>query len=199
LTLRSMLVQFSELVFFASLECRICAAFAKVLPAQPPSRMSSSHLGRCYTRHGNFTDRRHLLVRRPSETTERPWHGTASPLGRLHECYRGCTERRHLHARWPSGASARPRHCLLSPLDRSRSRHQGCIERLHVLARPRSASAEAPCPFPFALSWSERPTTHPHGHSPLHVKVPPRRLLKQLLGPRGWIDAADGEHLLDAK
>ena len=42
MTLRKMLVQFSVLVFFAALECRICAALAKVQPAQPPLRMSSA-------------------------------------------------------------------------------------------------------------------------------------------------------------
>jgi len=41
-TLRKMLVQFSELVFFVALECQICAAFAKVQPAQLPLRMSSA-------------------------------------------------------------------------------------------------------------------------------------------------------------
>ena len=40
-TLRKMLAQFSELVFVA-LECQICAALAKVQPAQPPSQMSSA-------------------------------------------------------------------------------------------------------------------------------------------------------------
>ena len=43
MALRKMLVQFSELVFFVALECRICAALAKVQPAQLYSlRMSSA-------------------------------------------------------------------------------------------------------------------------------------------------------------
>jgi len=37
-----MLVQFSELVIFVALECKICAALAKVQPAQPPLRMNSA-------------------------------------------------------------------------------------------------------------------------------------------------------------
>ena len=41
-TLRKMLGQFPELVFFVALECQICAALAKAQPAQPPSRMSSA-------------------------------------------------------------------------------------------------------------------------------------------------------------
>ena len=44
MTLRKVLVQFSELVFFVALECQISAALdlAKVEPAQPSLRMSSS-------------------------------------------------------------------------------------------------------------------------------------------------------------
>ena len=41
-TLRKMLVQLSELFFLVALECQICAALAKVQPAQPPLRMSSA-------------------------------------------------------------------------------------------------------------------------------------------------------------
>ena len=41
MALRKMLVQFSDLAFVA-LECQICAALAKVQPAQPPLRMSSN-------------------------------------------------------------------------------------------------------------------------------------------------------------
>ena len=37
-----MLEQFSELAFFGALECQICAALAKVQPAQPLLRMSSA-------------------------------------------------------------------------------------------------------------------------------------------------------------
>jgi len=40
--LRKILVQFSELDFFVALECQICAALAKVQPAQPPLRMTSA-------------------------------------------------------------------------------------------------------------------------------------------------------------
>ena len=44
MTLRKMLVQFSELVIFVvALDCQICAALAKkVQPAQPSVRMSSA-------------------------------------------------------------------------------------------------------------------------------------------------------------
>ena len=41
-TLRKVFVQFSELGFVVALECQICAALAKVQPAQPPLRMSSA-------------------------------------------------------------------------------------------------------------------------------------------------------------
>ena len=37
-----MSVQFTELFFVVALECQICAALAKVQPAQPPLRMSSA-------------------------------------------------------------------------------------------------------------------------------------------------------------
>jgi len=40
--LRKMLVHFSELAFFVALGCKICAALAKVQPAQPFLRMSSA-------------------------------------------------------------------------------------------------------------------------------------------------------------
>ena len=42
MALRKRPVQFSELAFFVALECQICAALAKVQPAQPPLRMSSA-------------------------------------------------------------------------------------------------------------------------------------------------------------
>ena len=41
-TLRKILAQFSELDFFVALECQICAALAKVQPAQPSIRASSA-------------------------------------------------------------------------------------------------------------------------------------------------------------
>ena len=41
MALRKIPVQFSELVFFVTLECQIYAALAKVQPAQPSLRMSS--------------------------------------------------------------------------------------------------------------------------------------------------------------
>ena len=43
-TLRKMPVKFSELDFFVELECQICAALAKVQPAQQPLRISSAFL-----------------------------------------------------------------------------------------------------------------------------------------------------------
>ena len=42
MTLRKMLVQFSELVFFVALECQIFAALAKAQPAQLSLRTSSA-------------------------------------------------------------------------------------------------------------------------------------------------------------
>jgi len=42
-TLRKMLVQFTDLVFVLALECQIFTALAKVQPAQPPLRMSSAN------------------------------------------------------------------------------------------------------------------------------------------------------------
>ena len=41
MALRKMPVKFSELAF-VGLECQICAALAKVQPAQPPLQMSSA-------------------------------------------------------------------------------------------------------------------------------------------------------------
>ena len=42
MAMRKKLVHFSELAFFVALGCKICAALAKVQPAQPFLRMSSA-------------------------------------------------------------------------------------------------------------------------------------------------------------
>ena len=44
MTLRKMIIKFSELDFFVALVCQICAALAKAQPAQLPLRISSAFL-----------------------------------------------------------------------------------------------------------------------------------------------------------
>ena len=72
MTLRKILVQFSELVFVA-LESQICAALAKAQPAQPPLRMSSdfpNDRGAVEDMQGSFMMERRLQMK--FEWTELP-------------------------------------------------------------------------------------------------------------------------------
>ena len=78
MTLRKMLVQFSELVFVVALECLICAAFAKAQPAQPSLRMSSVF--------PNAARERFIVVRGRGRGVPGPFLSSGVPLGEDGRC-----------------------------------------------------------------------------------------------------------------